>query len=214
MILTAHQPMYLPWMGLFDKIAKSDVFVSFNMVQFQRDRFINRNLIKTKNGTMLLTIPIKGNKHGTLYDTQIDNNQNWRKKHWRSICQSYSKSRYFSLYAPPLENIYKREWKYIAELNEHLIRWFMGCLDIKTKFLFASDYKFKGKKSDLVLDMCKQLKADTFIFGGHGKNYANVRAFNDAGIKAIFQETHTFSNLSIIDLLFNQGEKSREYFRR
>ena len=99
-----------------------------------------------------------------------------------------------------------------------MLKWFLRELGIKTQFLKASEYTFQGTKSDLVLDMCKQLKTDVYIFGTLGKDYTNVRDFENNNIKIIFQDykhpiynqlhSEFKENISIIDLLFNCGPDS------
>lgn len=223
MILTAHQPVYLPWLGLFHKIALADKFVSFNKVQYLPKDWNNRNKIKTPTGPAWITVPVltKGYLDKPLNEIEINNNEPWRRKHWKSICQNYKKAPYFDDYAAFFEEVYKRDWQYLAELNDFMLVWFLAVLQINTEFLQASDYDYKGKKSALVLDMCKTHKADTFIFGSMGEDYADVKAFNDAGIKVVFQKYNhpTYSqlygefcpwNLSVIDLLFNHGPASRD----
>ena len=213
MILSAHQPAYLPWLGLFDKIAKSDVFVQFDMVQFEKDSYINRNKIRTKTGTQWLTVPIQsvGHMSHTIYDTKIDNSRDWKKKHWESIKQNYSKAPYFEKYAHLLEWTYQKDWDYIADLNICMLKCFTRLLGINTEIRLASQFKFKGKKSDLILDMCKQLGADKFIFGAEGQKYADVDKFKKEGIEIEFQDYKP--TLSIIDSLFNKGEKTNELFK-
>lgn len=91
MILSIHQPAYLPWLGYFDRIARSDKFVYLDNVQFERNSFINRNRIKTANGPIWLTIPVRLKEHfnKTIADIEIDARQNWKRKHLRSIEQNY-----------------------------------------------------------------------------------------------------------------------------
>ena len=62
MILTAHQPTYLPWLGLFNKISYSDVFVFFDTVQYLPKEWMNRNYIRSKDEKILLTVPVKKKK--------------------------------------------------------------------------------------------------------------------------------------------------------
>ena len=69
-----------------------------------------------------------------------------------------------------------------------MLRWFLKKLEINVNFLKASDLKFEGKKSELVLDMCKKLNATTYIFGELGKNYADIKKFDSLKIKTVFQE--------------------------
>ena len=222
MILTAHQPVYLPWLGLFHKIALCDTFVYFNQVQYLPKDWMNRNKIKSKNDSIWLTVPVlrKGFREMKTSEIQINNSINWKKKHLTTIEFNYKKSPYFEKYIDFFQNVYSREWVFLSELNEYMLRWFIEELNINVKFLKASDFDFEGSKSDLILDMCKKLKAKTYIFGTLGKDYADIKSFQENGIKPIFQEYHHpqysqkngdfISNLSIIDLLFNHGPHSRE----
>lgn len=87
MILSAHQPAYLPWLGYFDKITEADIFVFLDTVQYEKNSFINRNKIKTPQGPQWLTIPVKSKGHitATLRETLVDDSKPWRSKHLKSI---------------------------------------------------------------------------------------------------------------------------------
>ena len=220
-ILTAHQPVYLPWLGLFHKIALSDTYVFLDTVQHLKKDWNNRNKIKTAQGWTWLTVPVltKGKFEQTLQEVKINNQIDWRRKHWQSIRLNYSKSPYFHRYADFFEVIYQKEWEYLNNLNEVIIRFLLNELRIKVNFTKAStQLKLEGTKSDLVLDMCLKLNADIYIFGALGKDYAEVGKFNERGIKVIFQDyQHPEYNqqfgrfepyMSVIDLLFNHGDES------
>jgi len=222
MILTAHQPTYLPWLGLFHKIALSDAFCYFDDAQYQIKDWNNRNKIKASSGAIWLTVPVlnSGYRDKKIREIEINNSLDWRKKHWKSIYLNYKKTPYFKNYADFFEKTYKREWRYLADLNEHMLKWFLETLGIKVKHYKASELNFQGHKSDLVLDMCRKLKATTYVFGALGKDYAEKEKFSAAGIKIYFQDYHHpqyrqagrnfLSYLGIIDLLFNEGDKSLE----
>lgn len=220
MILTAHQPVYLPWLGLFHKIALADKFVFFNEVQYLPKDWMNRNKIKTNRESIWLTVPVlrKGYREKKTSEIEINNNTNWQKKHLRSILLNYKKAPYFETYAPFFEDVYHKEWKNLADLNEYMLKWFLNDLGIEVEFLRASEFSFRGTKSDLVLDMCKKLGADVYIFGILGRDYVKVEEFGREGIKIIFQDYihpnypqingEFISHISIIDLLFSCGPKS------
>ena len=222
MILTAHQPVYLPWLGLFHKIALADKFVFFNQVQYLPKDWMNRNKIKSPSGEILLTVPVlrKGYRDKKTSEIEINNETNWQEKHLKTIIQNYRKTPFFDDYIDFFEEVFTKKWKYLAELNEHMLRWFLEKLEINVEFLKASDLDFVGTKSDLVLDMCKKLNASTYIFGKLGEDYAEIENFKNAGINVIFQnyvhpiykQLHKdfIPNLSVVDLLFNCGPKSNE----
>ena len=222
MILTAHQPVYLPWLGLFHKIALAETFVYFDQVQYLPKDWMNRNKIRTKDGSIWLTVPVlrKGYRDLKTSEIEINNSTNWQKKHLRSISLNYKKSPYFENYIPFFEDVYSRKWEFLGDLNEYMLKWFLDELGIKVNFLNAKNFKFQGEKSSLILNMCKKLDASTYIFGTLGKDYANVHEFEKNNIKLIFQDynhpkysqlySEFVSHLSIIDLLFNHGPKSLE----
>lgn len=222
MILTAHQPVYLPWLGLFHKIACSDAYCYFDDVQYQVKDFNSRNKIKTASGDIWLTVPVltNGYREKKIREIEINNGLDWRKKHWKSIYLNYKKAPYFDKYIGFLEETYKRDWQFLSELNEYMLKWFLEQLGIKVGYFKASELKFEGYKSELVLNMCKKLKADIYIFGALGKDYADKEKFKEAGTKIFFQEYHHpkyrqigkefLPNMSIIDLLFNEGDRSLE----
>tara|TARA_B100001079_G_C16279809_1_gene455989 strand:- start:49 stop:759 length:711 start_codon:yes stop_codon:yes gene_type:complete len=222
MILTAHQPVYLPWLGLFHKIALAETFVYFDQVQYLPKDWMNRNKIRTKSGSIWLTVPVlrKGYRDLKTSEIEINNSIDWQKKHLRSISLNYKKSPYFENYIPFFEDVYSRKWKFLGELNEYMLKWFLDELGIKVNFLNANDFKFQGEKSSLILNMCKELNASTYIFGMLGKDYADVQEFEKNDIGLIFQNYNHpkysqlyrefISHMSIIDLLFNHGPKSLE----
>lgn len=223
MILTAHQPVYLPWMGLFHKIALADTYVSFNQVQYLPKDWNNRNKIKTANGVIWLTVPVlkSGHRKKRLTEIKINNDFPWARKHWKSILQNYSKAPYFKSYADFFEDIYlKKSWEYLCELNDYMLRWFLETLSIRIKFADAREYNFEGEKSELVLDMCLKLNAKLYIFGALGRDYAETKNFQKKNISVYFQDyNHPHypqlhgniqTHLSVVDWLFNCGQNSLE----
>lgn len=218
MILSAHQPVYLPWLGLFHKIALADFFIVFDQVQYVPKDWISRNEIKGPNGKILLTVPVLTKDHRTkkIIDIEINNETPWKKKHWMSIQQCYKKTKFFNSYSDFFEDVYSRDWVKLSELNFHMLKWFLDTLGIKTPVRSAGEFDFIGTKSDLVLDMCIKLKADQYIFGAQGAQYADQQKFRENGIRLYFQSyTHpTYSqlygeflpNLSVLDLLFSEGQ--------
>lgn len=221
MIITAHQPVYLPWLGLFHKIALADVFCFFEDVQYQAKDWNNRNRIKFSNGKAdWLSVPVlrKGFRERSYMGMRINNETPWRHKHWLSLETNYVKAAHFNRYRDELKMIYDRQWDYLVDLNYEMLLLFLRWLKIPTKIVRMRDYEFKGEKSDLVLDMCCQLGAELYIFGEQGKDYANIPAFRSKNVIPYFQnyqhpkypQLHGdfVSHLSVLDLFFNCGDGS------
>ena len=124
-ILTAHQPCYLPWIGLFNKIGLSDTFCLFDIVQYQKKDFNNRNKIILNNNAKWLTVPVydSGRFDKKISDIRIYDN-NWKKKHLKTIEQSYKKTKYFEDYFYPLSKILNSDFKFLVDLNFYLTLFF------------------------------------------------------------------------------------------
>ncbi len=222
MILTAHQPVYLPWLGLIHKIALADQFCWFDIVQYQTKDFNNRNKIKTNTGEIWLTVPVESKNHFEKIISEVKIiSGDWRRKHLKSIQLAYQKAPFFHQYFPALDQILRRtDLIFLSDLNLEILSYFLKCFGLERPIVKASDFNFQGKKSDLVLDMCVQLKATHYIFGAQGKDYADVASFHEKNIEVYFQDYHhpTYSQLhgeflpymSALDLLFNAGSRSSE----
>lgn len=220
MTLTAHQPVYLPWLGLFEKIARADTFVLYDDVQYLPRDWMNRNRVKTSHGPRWLTVPVlrRGHRDKPTTDIEIDNRTPWRRKHWKTLRLSYAKAPYFDAYAGFFEATYARDWTHLADLNDHVLRGLLDLLGIRVHYLRASDLGLEGTGSDRVLDLCLKLGADRYLFGKLGRDYADVGAFERAGVEVAFQNyRHPVypqlhgpfaSHLSVVDLLFNCGPES------
>lgn len=222
MILTAHQPVYLPWLGLFHKIALADLFCYFDIAQYQTKDFNNRNRIKTHSGEIWLSVPVESKNHFGKSVGEIRIVQNgWQRKHFKSISMAYQKAPYFRDYIEQFEEVLTAQsFDTLSTLNLEILRLAMRNLQISTPIVKASEYAFQGAKSDLVLDMCLQLKADVYVFGAQGRDYANIESFRAAGVEPYFQDYRhpQYRQLhgefkpymSVIDLLFNEGPRSRD----
>ncbi len=192
MILTGHQPAYLPWLGYFEKIIRSDKYIYVDTVQFEHRSFINRNKIKTANGPIWLTVPVlaKGHRESNLLDLEINNNEDWQKKHFRSICFAYKGAPYYKEIIEKISPFYEQKYQMFTEFcYEYTLFWFQ-LLGIKTEILRLKDLGVDGKKSELVLNMCKAVNADTYISGALGKDYMDDDLFERNNVKVVYQDYH------------------------
>lgn len=223
MILTAHQPAYLPWLGFFHKIILSDTYVILDEVQFEKSSFINRNKIKTPEGYQWLTVPVSmtGYRTKSILEMEINNSENWNLKHWNGLYRNYKKTPYFHLYSDFFEATYKKKWTNLNDLLIYTMEFFLKELHVETKVIKQSQLHTKEKKQDLIIEICKKLNADKFVFGALGRNYAQEQTFKSNGIQIYFQDYQHpaykqqwgefMPYMSIVDLLFNLGpEKALE----
>ena len=221
MKISINQPAYLPWLGYYERIAASDLHVVLDHVQFEKNSFINRNRIKTKNGPIWLTIPVltSGRFQSLPIDQVIvDNRSDWKRKHWESINQAYGKSPYFFMCEAFLKEFYAAEWDLLLEYCMHSNKYILNLLSIKTPLILSSELGITSKKTNLVLDICKKLGATTYYSGALGKNYLDKDAFQANGIEVVYQDyphpvykqmgVPFVSHLSTLDLMCNHGPES------
>jgi len=230
MIISGHQPVYLPWLGLFHKLSLCDCFVYMDTVQYLENDWNNRNKIRSPHGPMWLSIPInrKLSTSQNLNDIVVfgfekptDKNF-WQTVHWKSIEHNYKKATYFNDYAEDLCKLYKDIiWEKLVDVCWAQFKLFNKWLDLEDiKVIRMSEHTFEGKKDSLVLDHCLKLKADSVVFGKQGKNYVNYEIFKKHSINVFFQDYQhpTYSqkfpgfetSMSVIDLVFNHGPNSKD----
>ena len=222
MIVSIHQPNYIPWLGFFHKLLLSDTYVVFDDVQFPRGKdYANRNQIKTNNGKMWLTASVLGKKDLKPWNQIEINNNGWKEKHLNNIESFYKKTPYFKSYFLFLKRIYENDHKLLLDLNLDLIVFFLGCLDKIPNIILSSDIKTELTGLDKILYILKNQNATKYISGdGEGsKRYINEQLFKDNNIKLTWQNykhpvyKQQFGEfipyMSILDLLFNEGPNSK-----
>jgi len=223
MIVAIHQPNYIPWLGYFYKIANCDIFVLLDNVQYNKNGFRNRNKIKTSQGTAWLSVGVltKGCYGQLITEVEINNNVTWSSIHEKTISQNYSRAPYFKKYKAFFEDVYHRKWERLVDLDEALIKVIYEILVIKgVKFIRASDLNTSGQSTELLVNICKAVGADTYLSGPSGQKYMDEGLFVREGLSLRYSDFKHPSysqlwgdfipNMSIIDLIFNEGEKSLE----
>src|SRR6516164_5097694 len=156
------QPSYLPWLGYFAQLHRSDVFVIYDDVQFDKHGWRNRNRIKTPQGAQWLTVPVltTGQNRPTNRDIAIDNKQPWRKKHLAALAQNYARAPYFADIMPAFERLYAREWHRLFDLNVAGFDVMNRLLGIRREIRFASELGAAGEAAERLVAICQKLGAD------------------------------------------------------
>ena len=223
MIISINQPAYLPWLGYFDRIAKSDLHVILDDVQFERGSFVNRNKICVSGSPNWLTVPLqkKGQFGKTIREIEINNDLMWSKKHWESMRHAYSSSKYYKEFSEKLYEIYNKKWHHLVSLIGDTTEVLLEELNIGTPWVYSSTLNIRTTKSDRILDICKAVHANKYLSGEFGTDYLDEDKFYDSGIQIEYQSfvhptyrqnSDVFvPNLSVIDLIFNEGAKARAF---
>jgi len=225
MIVAISQPTLFPWIGYFNIIKNSEIFVFLDTVKFKKQCWQNRNKLKQvskeKDSFFWIRMPVKSSKNDILIkDVYIDNSVDWKNEHKKTFLGNYGKE-YEEIEF--LQDIYKKNWEKLADFNIEFITRCCEYLEIETKLIKASDMEQQGKKGDLVLDICKTLGATEYLSGVAGSNYLEDyrKKFDENNIRITYHDyldpiykqrgTQFIEKLSILDLIFNEKKNAKNF---
>lgn len=218
MIISAHQPNYLPWAGYFYKMARCDVFVFLDSVQYSRTSYTARCSIKQSDGrASWLSVPVlkKGRYFQNVNEVIIDSQKPWQSEHLKTMESCYSRAPYFKEYIWLLDLVCRQKWENLSQLNRTVIMRLAEHLGIKAKLIKLSELDIGGKSTEMLVSLCRTLKADEYLSGSGGENYLDREQFHQAGIELKYTKYQPqpypqlwgefVPGLSVMDLLFNYG---------
>ena len=228
MILAAHQPGYLPWLGYLDKLARCDVFMIVDDVQYEAQNYQNRNRVKINNGVTWLTVPLLGgSRDDRICDKRIppqsNSKEDWQRRTWRTLQIHYGSAPHFNDYADELRDVYTRQWNTLVDLDLHMLQLFMRWLGITKPVIRSSSMEIKLQKTARIAELCRRVGATRYLSGSGGsRGYLDIERLNSAGIDVQWQSFNHpvypqryphlgfVPNLGAIDLLLNCGPGSRD----
>jgi hypothetical protein len=223
MIVTTHQPIFLPWPGLFYKARQADIVVLLDAVQFPLGRgWMNRNRLKSQHGELWLTVPVWKKRRGRqrIGDVEICEDTDWRRKHLVSLEQQYAHAPYLAEHLPAIAAIYARRDRRLLDLNLAIIRHLAGTLGIEARFVLQSELGASGRGTELLVNVCRALGADRYATLSPVEKYLDLARFAAGGIEVRFaryappvypQLWGEFRhNLAALDLLLNCGPKAAD----
>ena len=224
MIISGHQPNYLPWLGYFHKMMSCDLFIILDDVLHSKGAITNKNKIKGPEGDRLLSIPL-ARKKTLIKDTIIIKQHNWQQKHFNSMQTCYAKASYWKEYKDYFLPIYENPGENLADLNLRLIQVVRDLLDIKTPMIRSSQLQdIPGTKGTKIINLCKHLGADICLSGIGARTYNDDEEFKKNNLRLVYQEFEHpiypqlwgkfIPNMSAVDLLFNCGPESKYYLSR
>lgn len=219
--LSIIQPSYLPWLGYFDQIKRSDYFIFYDDVQYDKNGWRNRNKIKLNSKIQWLTVPVvTKNRFGQLImDVQIHDQKDWRRQHLKMLHHAYSKSKNYDFLFTLLEEGYKFDTNNLSDLNIFFINIFLAALEIKTKVYKSSEILNDGNKNSRLVNFCLNLGVNEYLTGDSASEYLDIELFKQHSINITYQKYNhpeykqlgdsKFSPyLSIVDLLANEGSNA------
>jgi hypothetical protein len=220
------QSNYIPWKGYFDMIAAVDEFILYDDMQYTRRDWRNRNQIKTPQGNLWLTVPVraKGKYHQKIRETEIEG-VGWAEIHWKSLVQNYRRTPHFQEIAGWLEPLYLNDLpSHLSPLNRKLIEAICNYLSIQTIISNSWDYELVEGKTERLASLCAQAHGTEYVSGPAARDYVDEKVFRERDIKLTWFDYTGYREypqlwgdfthgVSILDLLFNCGRESRNYMR-
>ncbi len=220
MMVGIHQPMYLPWIGYFDKMYRCDTFVLLDDAAYSKNYFINRNCVRTTRGWIWLTVPVltAGRGGQSIREVMIDREKRWRGKHWRSLEYFYRNAKHFAEHREFFMNFYAREHTKLIDALMEPLEYLREAFAIRTEILKSSNLGILSQKEERLLAICKYLGADTYLSGPSGRDYLTLPKWEEEGIRVVFHEYRNpiypqvqggfLPKMSAVDLLLNCGGES------
>lgn len=225
MICAIHQPHYLPWGPLMQKVLRSDVFILLDDVEFTNNGWQNRNKVKSANAVQTLTIPIYHKAKQKINETRICQHH-WKKKHLRTIHMHYHQGPYFEKAYPEFQAILERDYELLADLNYDMLLWHMKVLRINTPVYRSSEFRITTESTQRVIDLIKTVGCNAYYCGRYAlQTYFDQELLRSQGIELIIQEWQPkeypqlyprqgfIPNLAVLDMIMNVGTDASHYCR-
>ena len=220
------QSSYIPWKGYFDLIDFVDAFVIYDIVQYTKNDWRNRNRLFVNGEPRWMTIPIARNSlDQTINETRVAS-KNWHTKHWRTIAQHYGNRPGFDVHATWLESLYQSnaERQRLTDINESFLREICSALEIDTPIHRAEAFRLPKDRVDRLVTLCEALGATEYVSGPAAKSYLDESRFQERGLSVSWfsydgytqypQASAQFEhNVSVIALLLNTGLDACRGFR-
>lgn len=201
-----------------------DDFVFYDVVQYTKNDWRNRNKIKTAQGVQWLTVPVTvTNRMNSTIDEICTANTDWQEKHWKSISQNYGKCANFSGFSSRFQEFYENNRSTnLSEINRSLVKILCECLDVNPQFHDARNLNIEGDRNERLVSICKQLGATEYLSGPAAQAYLDEKLFEDAGIKVRWMNFSHYEEypqrfppfehkVSAIDLIFNEGANGKNF---
>lgn len=215
MTVSIHQPDYIPWLGFFYKVAKSDIFVYLDDAQFSNEAAHNFNTIKTSQGSLRLKIPVVYSFGEMINQVRTKDELGWKDKHLKTLQMNYSKAKFFKDVYPIFFDVLTQKYDNLAEINIAINSVFFEKFGIDCKIIRSSSLGINSKREDRVIDICCNLGATEYLSGNGARIYQVEQHFADNGIALRYQDyipiqynqlwNSFLPNMSFLDYVFNCG---------
>lgn len=195
-------PTYFPSISNFAALAQAENIVFEMEDNFQKQTNRNRTYIYSPNGIQLLNIPVKHSKQ--LYqktkEIKIENDFNWQKQHFKSLEAAYRASPFFEFFEDEILPLFEKKHQFLMDLNFETIEFVTKCLRMKFDFDTTKEYFHE-------VDLTDTKDFRNLVEGK--KDKSQFESYTQ-----VFDDKHGFiNNLSVLDLLFNEGKFALDYLK-
>lgn len=215
-VFSGHQPNFLPYMGFFYKMFKSDFFVLDDDVQYSSSGFHNTNFIKVKKEKFQMTVPVSYSTGDLINEVRICYNKPWDRKLLKTIEMSYKKAPYFEEGFSLIEKHLALKKELLFDLNLGLIKEIHDKFKIDSKLILASrEFPTDLKNNERNVYQGTKLNATVYYSGIGGKEYNDEKLYNYSLIKLEYSDYvpvvydqgkgNFIENLSVLDYIFYNG---------
>lgn len=224
MIVSCARPYFCPYPGYFAPALASDVFVVLDDVQFPLgSTWTTRNRFKNDQGAFWMGVPVwkKGLGLQSIREVKISHEGRWRRKHLASLSQAYLHAPYLHEHMGIFERMFSSSQESLCEMNTELIAYVLAELGAKARLVRMSETGVTDRGTQLLVEICRRLGAKSYLAGDASRKWIDTGLFEDAGIDLVFMKAPSpvypqlwggiVQNLSVFDLLFNCGPRSRAY---
>jgi WbqC-like protein len=189
-LVTVHQPNFMLWVKLLDKILASDVYVAYDTVQYTKKEFHSRQKVKRPTGPDWLSVPVIQNGLQKIEAVRIDDRSNWRRKHLGILAQDYRRAKFFDDVYPLVRGVYGHNHEYLADLSLDLIAAFLRYLGSSTRIVRASELVHEGDNTARLIALIRNAGGDTHLTStfGSDRRYIDWHRLQAAGIPVYSQE--------------------------
>lgn len=216
------QPMYFPWVGMFEQLKLADDYVDYTDVAFSKGSFTNRVQVKTHTGIVWLTLPLKDLRLGQpVSEVMLDERQNWRRRHRSTLAQAYAKAPFVSETLALVDEVFESTSGRLADVAFHSMVAVHRYFGFERPFRYhrSSELGIGGSGSERVLKIVQSLGGNVYITGHGARNYLDHEAFETNGVaveymnylKIEYPQMHPpfTPYVTVLDLVANMGREAR-----
>lgn len=212
-----HQPDYIPWLGLYYKMAHCDIFVYLDDAQYSNEADHNVNLIKTPQGKLRIKVPVEQHLGDLICDVRTKDELKWKEKQLKTIQMNYSKAKHFDDTFPGFKQVILNHRGSIAELNIAINQYICKGFKISPMILKSSELNVEKVREERIIEITKKLGGTDYLSGTGAKVYQTESHFKENGIRLnyldyipveynqLWPKVGFIPCMSVLDYIFNCG---------